>query len=437
MRVSVETTEGLQRRMTVEVPAERVDGEVESRIKQYARRVRLDGFRPGKVPVKLVKKQFGDSIRQEVLGEVIESTLREAFQQENVNPAGMPSVESVKDQIGEDFSYAAIFEVYPEITVGDLSALSVTQTMAEVTDADIDAMLEKLRSQQAGWEEVEREAAKGDRMVIDYQGKLADGADFPGNKRDDAQLVLGGGNLGDDFETQLVGAKAGDSRSFDVTFPEDFRIDEMAGKTAHFEVSVKKVFGETLPEMNDDFATSLGIEEGGVDALRAQVRENMERELGQKLRGMLKDSVMNAVLEANPVDLPSAMVAEEAKRLQQQMIEQLTSTTHGKAPELPVSLFEDQAKRRVSLGLLLGEVIKTNEITADEAKVRALIEGFAESYEDPQEVIDTYYQHSEMLAQVESLAMEDQVVDLILGQCQVGEEASNFDAVMNPTRNEG
>lgn len=436
MRVSVETTEGLQRRMTVEVPAVRVDGEVESRIKQYARRVRMDGFRPGKVPVSLVKKQFGDSIRQEVLGEVIESTLREAFQQEKINPAGMPSVEPVKDQVGEDFAYAAIFEVYPEITVGDLSALSVTQTMAEVGDADIDSMLEKLRTQQAGWEEVDREAAKGDRVVIDYEGKLADGSDFPGNKREDAQLILGGGNLGEDFESQLLGVKAGDARSFDVTFLEDFRIDEMAGKTAHFDVSVKQVFGETLPEMNDDFATSLGIEEGGIEALRAQVRENMERELKQKLRGMLKDSVMNAVLEANPIDLPSAMVTEEAKRLQQQMIEQLTSTTHGQAPELPMSLFEDQAKRRVSLGLLLGEVIKANQIAADEAKVRELIEGFAESYEDPQEVIDTYYQNSELLAQIESLAMEDQVVDLILGQCQVGEESSNFDAIMNPTRNE-
>ncbi|MCP5142338.1 MAG: trigger factor [Chromatiales bacterium] len=435
MRVSVETTEGLQRRMTVEVPAERVNGEVESRIKRVARTVRIDGFRPGKVPVKLVKKQFGLSIRQEVLGELIDATLREAFKQENIVPAGMPSVESVNDEDGKDFSYAALFEVYPEIAVGDLSALSVTRTIAEVGDADIDAMLEKLRSQQSEWAEVKRKSKKGDRMVIDYEGKMEDGADFPGNKRENAQLVLGGGNLGDDFEKNLVGAKANEALSFDVTFPADFRIEEMAGKTAHFEVTVKQVLGEKLPELDDNFATSLGIEEGGIDALKAQVRENMERELGQKLRGMLKDSVMNALLAANQVDLPAAMVEQEATRLQQQMIEQLKSSAQGAIPELPTSLFEEQAARRVRLGLLLGEIIKANGITADEAKVRALIEGFAESYEDPQEVVDMYYQHREMLDQVEALAMEDQVVDMIVGQCNVAEEASSFDAVMNPTKN--
>lgn len=431
MQVSVETTEGLERRMTVEVPAERIDGEVDSRLKKYARTIRMDGFRPGKVPVKVVRQQYGAAIRQEVLGDVIQTTLQEAFQQEQINPAGMPSVESVSDSEGESFSYAATFEVYPEITVGDMSELAIEVTEAEISDDDMKGMMDKLMDQQASWDPVEREAVEGDRIVVDYEGSMDGGEAFPGNKREDAAVVLGSGNLGKEFEDALVGGKAGEDLSFDVTFPDDYRIDELQGKTAHFEVKVKNVLEKVLPELNDEFAASLGITEGGIEALDKQVRDNMNRELKHKLRSLNKDNVLDALLAANPVDLPKAMVEDEAKRMAEQMMQQIAPAAGGQDLDLPTSAFEGQATRRVSLGLLLGEVIKSQEMAADEDKVSELINDIAETYEKPEEVVESYRANSQMMQEVEALAMEEQAVEWILEQANVTQVTASFDEVMN------
>ncbi len=432
MQVTVETTEGLERRMTIAVPAERVDSEVDSRLKTYARQMRMDGFRPGKVPVRVVKKQFGAQIRQEVLGDVIQSSLQEAFVQENVSPAGMPSVEPVNDKAGEEFSYTATFEVYPEVEIADASALKIDCNTAEITDTDMDAMMEKLLKQQASWEPKEGAAEMGDRVVVDYKGSLEDGSEFPGNERNDAAVVLGSGSLGEDFEAKLVGATTDGDMNFDVSFPDDYRIDELAGKAVHFEVQVKNVLTEKLPELNDDFAVLLGIQEGGAAALTEQVKTNMQRELSQKLRSSVKDNVMEALLNANPIDLPKAVVEEEAKRLQEQMVQQMKPAAGGKLPDIPTSIFEPQAARRVSLGLLVGEIIKTNDMKVEDDRVRTLVQTIADTYERPDEVVESYYADEKMLSEVQALAMEEQVVDWILDKAEVTDVPMSFDEIMNP-----
>ncbi len=428
MQVSVETTGALERRITVQVPAERVEGEVDSRLRDLARRVRMDGFRPGKVPFKVVKRQYDGQVRSEVVGEVMQQTLQEALIQEKLNPAGGPKIEPKNLNPGEALEYSATFEVYPEIELASFDKASIERPVAEVSDEDVDKMIDKLRVQRVTWNAVEREAKEEDQVVINFAGTI-DGEAFSGGKAENVPLVLGSGRFIEGFEQQLVGVKAGDHRTVEVDFPEDYSGKDVAGKHASFEVDVISVSEPQLPEVDDDFARGFGVTEGGVEALRRDVRANMERELNDAIRGRLKQQVMDALVELNGIDLPKALVDEEIDRLMKQATEQQPASMQNL--NLPRELFQEQAERRVTLGLLIGEVIRKNEIKLDADRVRTTLESFADTYEDPQEVINTYRKNRSLMREIEGHVIEEQVVDFLLDQANVTDKAMSFDELVN------
>jgi trigger factor len=424
MQVSVENTSALERRMTVRIPAEQVDSAVRSRLQSMARTVRLDGFRPGKVPFKVVERKFGPQVRLEAMGEVISSTYQEALQQQNLRPAGDPRIEPPQSQGGETLEYVATFEVYPDFEPAAVSGIQVSRPKAEVTDADVDGMLEKLRKQRVSWEPKEDAAALGDRVIIDFEGTI-DGAAFSGNKASNLPLELGSRTMIDSFEEQLVGARAGEERTVDVTFPADYSFADVAGKPARFAVKVSQVQSARLPELDDGFANSFGISAGGLDGLRAEVRRNMERELVQTIKNKVKRQVFDALLAQNAIAVPRALVDSEIDALARQAEQQgLQSGDRG--------AFENEASRRVALGLIIGEIIRRNQIQVDPERVRAEIENISTSYEKPDEVMQYYYSNRDALAGVQSYVMEDVVTDWVLDQAQVTEESATFDSVMQP-----
>ena len=426
MQVSVETTEGLERKMTVQVPAERIDAEVDQRLKSMARSLRVDGFRPGKAPLKVIKSQYGGRVRGEVVGDVIQSTFGEAVTEQSLRLAGPPSITDADEAEGA-LKYTATFEVYPEVALAAMGDITVERPVAEVTDSDIDAMLEKLREQRATWNAVERAAADGDRLTLDFEGSI-DGELFDGGKAEKAPIVLGSNQLIPGFEDQLIGLSAGDEKSVEVTFPEDYHVENLAGKAAQFACTIHTVEEKELPALDDDFASDMKVAEGGIDALRAEVKSNMERELRTTIQTKVKNSVMDALLEKNPLDLPKAMVEQEIDALRQ---DAQRYAQQGGNFSMPRELFEEQAKRRVSLGLLIMEVVKSNDMKADKDRVRAKVDELASSYEDPSEVVTWYYKNEEYLARIESSVLEDQVVDMILGEAQVSDASATFDEVMN------
>ncbi len=432
MQVSVTTTEGLERRMTVEVPAERVQQEVQQRLKSMKGSVRMPGFRPGKVPFKVIQQRYGAQVRQEVQAELLRSTLYEAIQQENLRPAGAPRVE-LTDAEGDALAYTATFEVYPEIEVTIPQGAKVEKLSAEITDADVDAMIEKLRKQRAGWEEVDRAAEEGDQVIIDFVGKI-DGEPFEGGEAQDYPLILGSGRFIAGFEEQIKGLKAGDTTDVEVSFPEDYQNEALAGKPAVFTVTVKKVQAPKLPELDDpDFMKSLGVTEGGAEALRKEVRASMERELKQAIAAQFKNKVLDIVLEANPVELPQALVDAEIRQMMNETRQNMGMPPLEEEAEISEEIrkaFEENARRRVALGLLIGDILKEQGFQADADKVRERIEMQAASYEDPESVVAWYYQDRSRLAGVEALVLEDQVVDWIAGQFEVVEEKRSFDDVM-------
>ncbi|RMG35465.1 MAG: trigger factor [Gammaproteobacteria bacterium] len=431
MQVSVESGEGLERRLLVDLPKEQVETEVEKKLAELAKTVRLDGFRPGKVPPRVVRQRFGDQVRQEVYGDLIQKSFYEAVQQSKVMPVGDPSID-LRDA-GEEggLSYTATFQVMPEVELADLAGKEVTRPVAEVTDADVDEMIEKLRSQRQTWEPVERAAQDGDRVIIDFKGYV-DGEAFDGGSAEDVPLVLGSGSMIEGFESGLLGAKAGEERTLEVTFPEDYRAEHLAGKPATFEVKVKSVEESRLPEVDEAFIKEFGVEEGTEEALRAEVRKNMETELEQKLSGLVKDQVMELLREANPIEVPDAMVQQEAERMKQQALADMQARGQQSAFDLPASLFEEQARKRVHLGLLVGEIIEKQALKAEESDVREVLERLASSYEDPEGVVDYYLNNPEQRATVENLVLENKVVDWVLDQVEVKEDKRTFSDVMNP-----
>lgn len=422
MQVSVENTSALERRMTVQIPAEQVDSVVKTRLQSMTRTVRLDGFRPGKVPFKVVERKFGSQVRLEALGELISSTYQEAIQQQNLRPAGDPRIEPPRSEGGETLEYVATFEVYPEFEPAAVSDIKVSRPKAEVTDADVDGMLEKLRKQRVEWEPKEAAAALGDRLVIDFEGTI-DGESFSGNKASNLPLELGSKTMIDTFEDQLVGAKSGEERTVEVTFPADYRFADVAGKPARFAVKVSQVQAPRLPELDDGFANSFGISEGGLDGLRAEVRRNMERELAQTIKNRVKRQVFDALLEQNAIEVPKALVATEVDALARQAEQQGMQSGGREA-------FENEASRRVALGLIIGEIIRRNQLQVDPERVRAEVENLSASYEKPEEVVQYYYSNREALAGVQSYVMEDMVTDWVLDQAQVTEEPATFDSIM-------
>ncbi|WP_421864113.1 trigger factor [Motiliproteus sp.] len=435
MQVSVEATSSLERQMTVTVPAERIEDDVNSRLKQTARTARIDGFRPGKVPMKVLKRRYGVGVRQEVLGEVIQQSFYEAVTQENLKPAGGPSIEPKQSEEGQDFQYVATFEVYPEIALADYSAAEIVKETSEVADADVEEMVETLRKQHSAFSDVERASEDGDQLNIDFEG-FKDGEAFEGGKAEGHDLVLGSSTMIPGFEDGLVGKSAGEEIELELTFPEQYHSEELAGQAVVFKVKVNKVSAPELPELDAEFFNKFGIEESDLDGFKGEIRKNMEREVKQALHAKLKNKVLNELVKLNDIEVPQSLIDGEVDRLRQQAVQQFGGGANIDASALPAELFADQAKRRVSIGLLVGELIQANELKADADRVRSTIEEMAQTYQQPQEVIDYYYGNQEQLAQVEALVLEDQVVDLLASQAKVTEEAVSYQDAIKPAQPE-
>ena len=433
MQVSVETTTGLERRLTITVPAVSIDTAVKSRLQQLAKTQRINGFRPGKVPVNVIQKRYGQAVRQEIAGEAMQRGFYQAITQEKITPAGAPNFELKTDVMGKDLEFVASFEVYPEVEVKDLNKIKVDKAVVEITDKDLDNMMETLRKQHAGWKEVKRKSKKDDKLTMNFVGTI-DGVEFDGGKAENFVLEMGKDRMIPGFEKPLVGAKAGDEVIVDVTFPEDYHAEKLKGKAAQFTVNVTKVEALDLPKVDADFAKLFGIEDGSIESLNNEVRKNMQRELDQTLKAAVKEQVINGLLANNTIDLPKALVDQEVNALREQAKQRFAQQQGGKVenlPELPADLFTENARKRVTIGLLLGEVIKTNELKVDNAKVEALIETAASAYEDPQEVVEYYKSNKELMQQMQNVAMEEQAVELLLAQAKVKEVKKAFDEIMN------
>ncbi|MFV8783076.1 trigger factor [Microbulbifer sp. SA54] len=435
MQVSIETTSGLERRLTVNLPAEIVEKEVDKRLQQAAKTVRINGFRKGKVPMSVVRQRFGAGVRQEVLGEVMSRSFYEAVQKEQVKPAGQPSIEAKNVAPGENLEYVATFEVYPEVELTDLATVEVERPVAEVTDKDVDNMIDVLRKQQSSWKETKRKAQKGDRVTIDFVGRK-DGEEFEGGKAEGHKLVLGSGSMIPGFEDGIIGMKPGEEKDVEVTFPEDYQAENLRGAAAVFTIKVTASEKPELPELNDEFFAAYGVEAGGEEKFREEVRANMQRELKNAALNKVKTQVMDQLFEKHQVEIPSALVASEVNSLRGQMIQQFGGQIKAEdaARMLPDAMFEDQAKRRVVLGLVVGEIVKENKINVDSDRVKAKVEELASTYQQPEEVVDYYFSNRELLAGVESVVLEDQVVDFVLDKAKVSEVESNYDDVIKPQK---
>jgi trigger factor len=430
MQVSVENTGKLERRLQVQIPAETVEREIADRLKTISRTARLNGFRPGKAPMTVIRRQFGAQVQREVIGELLQSSFSEAVTQKQLNPAGQPRIEPQSMGEGQGLSYVATFEVFPEVTLAPFDGIEIERTRAEITDADVDAMIERLRSERPVYSVVDRAAAQTDRVTVDFEGSI-DGVAFAGGKGDAVQVVLGQGRMLPEIENGLVGTKAGDDREVPLTFPADYRAAELAGKKAIFKIHVKSVEASALPELNAEFFKSLGVEEGGLAKLREDVAENLKRELEQNLRARVKQSVLERLLDANPVDLPASMVDSQIQEMQIEAMRRAGSKDASQAP--PREPFEQPARRRVALGLILNEIIKREKIVVDQARVNARLAEMAGSYGDSDALMRAYRQNANAMRQIENLVLEDQVVDSVLTQVKLREVSCSFKEVMKLT----
>lgn len=432
MQVSVETTQGLERRINITVPAATIDSEVKGRLRDLAKRQRIDGFRPGKAPISIIQKRFGLTVLQDVASEQMQRSFYEAIIANKLTPAGAPTFAPEALEAGKDLAFTATFEVYPEVTVAALNTVAVTKPVVEISADDLDKMLETLRKQHAKWSVKDAAAAEGDRVTIDFIGTI-DGEAFEGGKATDFVLELGQGRMIPGFEDGIIGKAAGEQVTVDVTFPEEYHAENLKGKAANFAVTVSKVEEQVLPELNDEFAALFGLTEATVDSLKAEVRKNMERELKQTVKGKVKEQVIKGLLAANEVEVPKALIASEVDVLRQQALQRFGQNVDPKQlPELPAALFEEQAKDRVKVGLLLGEIIKTNELKVDEAKVQELIDNVASAYEDPTEVVQYYKTNKELMQSMRNVALEEQAIEVVLASANVTEQAAEFDEIMNP-----
>ena len=430
MQVSVETTQGLERRLTITVPADKIEKEYNSRLNQVAKTRRIDGFRPGKAPKALIQKMYGESIVADVADAVMQRHFVEALVAEKLNPVGAPTLEPNQLVPGSDFTFTVSFEVYPEFKVQNLDAIKVEKPVATVSDADLDKMLTTLRKQHASWVDADEAAANDLRVNMDFVGSV-DGEEFEGGKAEGFALVLGAGRMIPGFEAGILGKKAGESFDIEVTFPEDYHAENLKGKAAKFAIKLNKVEKQDLPELDAEFIKRFGVEDGSVESLKAEIRKNMERELTQALKGQVKEQILSGLLEQNQIDVPKAAVTREVEALRQQALHRFGAANSKNVPQLPDELCQEQAERRVRVGLLLGEVIREQDIKADDARVKTLIESLATAYEDPSEVVDYYFQNERLLNNMRDLAVEDQAIEFLLSQAQVTEKATSFDEVIN------
>ncbi|MDH5925281.1 trigger factor [Vibrio lentus] len=428
MQVTVETLEGLERRLNITVPAANIEDAVTAELRNIAKNRRFDGFRKGKVPMKMVAKMYGKAVRQDVMGEVMQRHFIEAIVKEKINPAGAPTFAPVENNEGADLVFNATFEVYPEVELKGLENITVEKPAVEVKEADVEEMIETLRKQQATWTEVEAAADAGSRATIDFVGSI-DGEEFEGGKAENFPLEMGAGRMIPGFEDGIVGKTAGMEFEIDVNFPEDYHAENLKGKEAKFAIKINKVEARELPELNEEFVSKFGAADG-VEGLKAEVRKNMERELKQAVKNRIKEQAIDGLVNENNIDVPSALIDQEIGVLRQQAAQRFGGNTEA-ADQLPRELFEEQAKRRVVVGLLLGEVIKTEELKADDEKVKAIIEEMATAYEDPTEVIAYYEQNEQMMNNMRNVALEEQAIDAIIAKAQVSDKEVSFNELMN------
>jgi trigger factor len=420
----------LERRIDMTVVMADIDRDVEQRLKQMSRTVKMAGFRPGKVPMKMVAQHYGSQARSEAITAAVEKAYGETVRQQNLRVAGYPRIEPKPDAGEGQLGFTAVFEVYPEVTLGDVSGEAIEKPMLTVTDAEVDKTIEVLRKQRTSYAVTERASQNGDRLVIDFVGRKG-GEEFQGGKASDYAVMVGGGMMLPDFEAQMIGVKAGETKSFDVAFPADYHAADLAGATVQFEMTVKKVEEPRVPEVDAEFARQLGVADGDTAKMRAEVQANLEREVKKRLQARVKDQVMDALLKVNPIDVPKALVemesaqmAEAAKRDMEQrgmMVKNMP---------VDASWFTEQATRRVKLGLVLAELVKSKDLHVKPEQVRAIVDDFASTFEDPKEVVRWYYSQPQRLAEAEALALENNVVSWVLASAKVTESPIAFDALM-------
>lgn len=430
MQVSVENTSAIERVLTITVPAARIEDQVNSEVAKTAKTVRIDGFRKGKVPVSIVKKRYGQGIRLDAIEKIMRDAYVEAVQKQELQPAGMPVIEPKNMEEGADLEFIAKVEIYPEIELAKASTLKAEKIISEVTDADVGEMLETLRKQNANWKPMKRKSIEGDQVTIDFEGFLGD-EPFEGGAAKDHKLVLGSNTMIPGFEDGIVGAKAGDELTIPVTFPEDYQAEHLKGKEATFKITVSEVAKQELPKLDDAFAEKFGLPENTLDALREEVRKNMERELNQAVKSKLKAGLFDSLVENNDVEVPKAAVEQEIDTLRKQAAQQFGGQDFDTS-QLPAELFQDEANKRAKLGLLVSEVIKVNDIKVEDDRVKAFLEEMAQAYQEPQQVIDYYLKNKEQLAQVQSAVLEEQVIDKLLESAEVTEVTLGYEDAIKP-----
>jgi trigger factor len=430
MQANEQTLGSLERRIDMAVAVAEIDKDVEARLKNLARTVKMSGFRPGKVPLKLVAQQYGQQVRSEVIGDAIDRTFGDKVREEKLRVAGRPRIEPKQGEASDKLEFSAVFEIYPEVALGDISAKEIEKPQLTLGDAEFDKTIEVLRKQRQTFEPVQREAADGDRVVLDFVGRK-DGEVFQGGTANDFAFVIGAGSMLADFETQVKGLAPGATKSFEMTFPEDYHAEELKGKPVQFDVTLKEVREPRMPEVDAAFAQALGVADGDLDKMRAEVRANLEREVKKRIQAKLKDQVMNALVEANPIDVPKALVESEALQLAENARQEMISRgmDGSKVPVEP-AWFSEQAQRRVRLGLVLAELVKTHKLQATPEQIRTRVDEFAQSYEDPSEVVRWYYGDNQRLAQVEALVIEDNVVSWVVANAKSVDKPISFDELM-------
>ncbi|MGA8203410.1 MAG: trigger factor [Woeseiaceae bacterium] len=428
MQVTVESTGTLQRRMRVELPAERIEQEVSARLKSVGRTAKIKGFRPGKVPPKVVRQRYGKQIRQEVVNEIMQKSYSDALLQENLNPAGGPRIEPDVGKGKDSFAYVATFEVMPEVELRGIDSMAVEKPEVTISDTDMDDMIGKLRRQKATWEPVERASAEGDRVIVDFDGTLK-GEPVTGGKGSEVRVLLGGGTMLPDFEKGLTGVVAGEEKSFKVKFPKDYHAEELAGKKVDFAVKVHRVEEEVLPPVDDSFAELFEVTEGGLEQFMADVRANMEREAAAKVKAELREQVMNALLEANPIEVPQTLKHQEMHSMQHDAMRRLGIEDHDKAP--PIENFAEMAEKRVRLGILVSKVIADQGIVADESKIRARVEEMCAGYENSDEMVNVYMSTPQIVEQIKPMVLEQQALDWLMENGKVTTKDVGFGEFMN------
>jgi trigger factor len=429
MQVTVESTGTLERRMRVELPAERIEQEISSRLKSVGRTAKLKGFRPGKVPPKVVKQRYGKQIRQEVMSELMQKSYTDAVVQENLNPAGGPRIEPEVGKDDKNFAYVATFEIMPEVNLKDLDKLKIETPDVTIDDSDLDDMILKLRKQKATWEAVERKSADGDRVVVDFTGTLK-GEAFEGGSGTEIPVILGQGQMLPDFEKALFGIQAGDEKSFKVKFPKDYHAADLAGKKVDFAIRTHRVEEEILPAVDDALAEAFEVKEGGIDRFLQDVRENMRREADAKIKGDVREQVMTALLEANPIEIPQTLKQQEMHSLQHEAMQRMGVEDHDQAP--PIENFAELGEKRVRLSLLISQVIADQKLTVDDDKVRARVEEMCAGYENAEDMVNMYMGNAQFVQQIQPMVLEQQAIDWLLENGKTSKKKVAFTAYMNP-----